>query len=157
MLTPALLFPAGLCFLARDPRFAWLRDVSLYPWEFWAMALCGTLATLGGGADWVFHRSGETTVGVREHRAHLAALAGGGIPLFFLMATASLHPRPEAFLVPVFLVVIILVVVICYDEFIFHRRCGGWETLFHRLLTIGNGLAFLAWVHWCFVRRGGHA
>ena len=52
---------------------------------------------------------------------------------------------------------IFTVVLICYDEFLFHRRCGRFETLMHRLLTFGNGLAFLAWVHWCFVRGVGHA
>jgi hypothetical protein len=40
-----------------------------------------------------------------------------------------------------------------YDEFVFHRRCGRFETFTHRLLTCGNGLAFLAWTHWCFVRE----
>jgi hypothetical protein len=42
---------------------------------------------------------------------------------------------------------------ICYDEFVFHRRCGWFESFTHRLLTCGNGLAFLAWAHWCFVRE----
>jgi hypothetical protein len=44
-------------------------------------------------------------------------------------------------------------VMICYDEFVFHRRCRRFETFTHRLLTCGNGLAFLAWSHWCFVRE----
>jgi hypothetical protein len=157
MLVPAMLFPAGLWLLRDDARFVWLGDLSLYPWEFWAIALCGSVATLGGAADWWWHRSGETTVGRREHRAHLAALAGGGIPLFVLMAWASLDPRPERLLIPVLVVLIATVVMISYDEFVFHRRCGRLEILTHRLLTFGNGLAFLAWAHWCFVSRGGHA
>lgn len=157
MLTPAILFPVGLWFARHHPRLVWLGDGSAYPWEFWAVAVCGTLATLGGTADWLVHRSGGTTVGTREHQAHVAALAGGGIPLFILMALASVSSRPESFLVPVFIVVIFMVVLISYDEFIFHRRCGFRETLCHRMLTFGNGLAFLAWVHWCFVRGGGHA
>jgi hypothetical protein len=156
MLVPAVLFPLGLFLLRHDPRFAWVREVRAYPAEFWVIALCGTVATLGGAADWLFHRSGETTVGCREHQAHLLALAGGGLPLFALMALASVSPGPAVFLIPVFVVVIFVVVLISYDEFVFHRRCGRFETLTHRLLTCGNGLAFLAWAHWCFVRGGCH-
>jgi hypothetical protein len=155
MLVPALLGPLGLILLRDDPRFAWLGDISAYPWELWAMVVCGTAASLGGLLDWRFHRSGETVVGRREHRAHLLALAGGGVPLFALMAAASISARPAQLLVPVLVVLIFTVVVICYDEFVFHRRCGRFETVTHRLLTCGNGLAFLAWCHWCFVREAG--
>jgi hypothetical protein len=46
---------------------------------------------------------------------------------------------------------------ICYDEFVFHRkRCGRYETMLHRLLVFGNGIAWLAWMHWCFVRERIH-
>ena len=155
LLVPAVLCPLGLFLLRVDPRFAWLGDVRAYPWELWAIAACGTAATLGGVLDWRFHRSGQTVVGRSEHRAHLLALAGGGVPLFALMAAASISPRPERFLVPVLVVLIFTVVMICYDEFVFHRRCGRFETFTHRLLTCGNGLAFLAWAHWCFVRGAG--
>jgi hypothetical protein len=152
MLVPAVLFPLGLFLLRDDARFTWLGEVQAYPWELWAIAVCGSAATLGGVLDWRFHRSGDTVVGRREHRAHLLALAGGGLPLFALMAVASICPRPARFLVPVLVVLIYTVVVICYDEFIFHRRCGRFETFTHRLLTGGNALAFLAWAHWCFGR-----
>ena len=155
MLVPAVLFPLGLFVLRHDARFAWLSDVRAYPWELWVIAVCGTAATLGGVLDWLFHRCGETVVGRREHRAHLLALAGGGVPLFALMAAASISPRPARLLVPVLVVLIYTVVMICYDEFVFHRRCGRFETVAHRLLTCGNGLAFLAWAHWCFVREAG--
>ena len=117
------------------------------------MPCAGTVATLGGILDCASIVRGETVVGRREHRAHLMALAGGGVPLFALMAAASLGRRPARFLVPVFVVLIYTVVMICYDEYVFHRRCGRFETLTHRLLTVGNVLAFLAWVHWCFVRE----
>ena len=155
MLVPAILCPLGLFLLRDDDRFAWLWDIRAYPWEFWAMAVCGSAATLGGVLDWRFHRGGETVVGRGEHRAHLLALAGGGVPLFALMAAASLSPRPARLLVPVLVVLISTVVMICYDEFVLHRRCGRFETITHRLLTCGNGLAFLAWAHWCFVREAG--
>jgi hypothetical protein len=157
MLAPAALFPLGLVCLRHDARFAWLAEPARYPWQLWALAACGTVATLAGAADWRVHRSGATTVGRREHRAHVAALAGGGVPLFTLMALASVSARPEAYLVPVFVVLIYTVVLIAYDEFVFHRRCGRVETLAHRLLTFGNGLAFLAWAHWCFVARAARA
>jgi hypothetical protein len=153
MLVPAILFPAGLLLLREDARFAWLHDVRAYPPEFWIIAVCGTVATAGGMLDWFYHRSGETTVGRREHRAHVLALATGGLPLFVLLAFASLSPLPLQFLVPVLVLLIYTVVLISYDEFVFHRRCGRLETVAHRLLTFGNGLAFLAWTHWCFVSR----
>lgn len=150
MLAPAALFPLGLFLLREDSRFAWLGDLQAYPWEFWVIVVCGAAATLGGTLDWLFHRSGETVVGKQEHRAHLLALAGGGIPLFGLMALASLSSRPGLFLIPVLVVLIYTVVMVSYDEFIFHRRCGRFEIFTHRLLTFGNGLAFLAWAHWTF-------
>jgi hypothetical protein len=153
MLVPAVLFPTGLLLLRADARFAWLRDVRAYPLEFWIIAVCGTVATGGGMLDWLQHRSGETTVGRREHRAHVLALASGGLPLFVLLAFASLSPQPLRFLLPVLVLLIYTVVLISYDEFVFHRRCGRFETVTHRLLTFGNGLAFLAWTHWCFVSR----
>src|SRR3954447_3190338 len=56
MLVPAIGFPIGLFLLRQDPRFAWVRDWTAYPWEFWAIACCGTVATLGGAADWLCHR-----------------------------------------------------------------------------------------------------
>jgi hypothetical protein len=154
MLVPALGFPVGLFLLRHKPRFAWVQDWTAYPWELWAIVLCGAVATLAGAADWFWHRSGDTVVGRKEHQAHVAALAGGGIPLFGLMALASVHPRPALFLVPVLVVLLYTVVLVCYDEFVFHRRCGRFEMLTHRFLTVGNGLAFLAWAHWCFVRGG---
>jgi Na+/glutamate symporter len=154
MLAPAVALPIGLTLLNEHPRFAWLAHPVEYPWELWAVAVCGIIATIAGIADWRMHRSGHTVVSAREHRAHVLALVGGGLPLFVLMAIASLSLRPMLLLLPVLVVLIFTVVAICYDEFLFHRRCGRYETLMHRLLTGGNGLAFLAWTHWCFVRGG---
>lgn len=157
MLAPGVLFPLGLYALRDEPRFAWLRDLSAYPWEFWAVAVFGGIASCGGTADWLLHRSGITTVSRREHHTHVLALTAGGLPLFVLMACASLSDRPTVYLLPVFVLLIFTVVLISYDEFVFHRRCGRMEALFHRMLTFGNGFAFLAWVHWCFVRGVGNA
>jgi hypothetical protein len=153
MLVPALLFPVELLLVMNQPRFAWLHHPRAYPWELWLMAICGSAATLGGILDWRFHRSGETSVGRGEHNSHVAALAGGGVPLFVLMSIASILQRPAVLLLPVIIVAGYTVVLICYDEFVYHRkRCGPFETLTHRLLTLGNGAAWLAWMHWCFVR-----
>jgi hypothetical protein len=153
MLTPAVLFPILLLCVSSQPRYAWVTHPGRYPWELWMIAASGTAATVGGVLDWVFHRSGETAIGRGEHQSHVLALAGGGVPLFVLMAAASVMGRPERLLLPIILVAGATVVLICYDEFVFHRkRCGAHETLTHRLLTFGNGLAWLAWMHWVFVR-----
>lgn len=151
MLVPAVCFPIGLVLLRDHPRFSWVRDIALCPWELAVVAVCGSVATLAGAIDWCIHRSGTTVVGIKEHRAHVLALAGGGIPLFILMAAASVLSHP-AFIIPITVVLIFTVVLICYDEFVFHKRCRPFEVWMHRLLTFGNGLAFLAWLHWCFVR-----
>ncbi len=154
---PGFLFGLGLLLLRDQPRYAWVDSVGLYPWEFWVLLLSGAVATVAGVLDWRFHRSGKTAVGRPEHRSELLALAGGGLPLFVLMAAASVVARPQVLLIPVLLVVLFTAVLICYDEFVFHRkRCGTYETFLHRLLVFGNGLAWLAWMHWCFVREGLH-
>lgn len=157
LLVPGLLFALGL-FLVRDqPPFRWLQAVGEYPAELWIIAVCGVVATAAGAADWAFHRSGRTAIGAPEHHSELLALAGGGLPLFLLMAAASVIPRPLILLIPVLVVALFTTVAICYDEFVFHRkRCGLYETVLHRLLVFGNGIAWLAWAHWCFVREAYH-
>jgi hypothetical protein len=155
LFVPGLLFALGLYMVRDHPRFTWLRALSQYPWEFWVIAVCGSLATAAGFADWTYHRSGKTAIGAPEHHSELLALAGGGMPLFVLMAIASILKRPAVLLVPVIVVVLFTTTMICYDEFVFHRkRCGRYETMLHRLLVFGNGLAWLAWMNWCFVRGG---
>jgi hypothetical protein len=65
-----------------------------------------------------------------------------------------LSDRPLQFLLPAIVVVLFIATLICYDEFIFHRRrCRPLETVLHRVLVFGNGAAWLAWAHWCFVAR----
>ena len=152
MLAPAILFPVGLALVRDHPRYTWLREPARYPWQLWTVAICGTLATIGGTLDWLHHRSGDTAVGRAEHLSHRAALAGGGLPLFFLMAAASVADRPTPLLLPILLVALFTTVMICHDEFRFHARCAPFETLTHRLLVFGNGVAWLAWMHWCFAR-----
>jgi len=157
LFVPGSLFVLGLFLLRGDPRFEWLSQPVEYPWEFWAIAVCGLVATAAGALDYLYHRSGRTVIGGPEHHSELVALVGGGVPLFVLMALASLLPRPMVLLLPILVVVLFTTVMICYDEFVFHRkRCGNYETLLHRLLVFGNGLAWLAWTHWCFVRDRIH-
>jgi hypothetical protein len=155
MFAPGVMFVVALAVAhAFDGRFAWLATPVRYPWEFWVLAACGTVATAGGLGDWLFHRT-YVAVGPHEHRAHVLALASGGLPLFFLMAAASVLASPLVLLVPVLVVVLYMTALICFDEFAFHRhRCTPLETLLHRLLVFGNGVAWLAWTHWCFVRGG---
>jgi hypothetical protein len=157
LFVPGLLFGLGLLLVRDHPRYSWLTSMGLCPWEFWVLLLSGAVATAGGVLDWRFHRSGKTAVGRAEHHSELVALAGGGVPLFVLMAAASVVPRPQLLLIPVLLVVLFTAVVISYDEFVYHRkRCGAYETMLHRLLVFGNGIAWLAWMHWCFVRGEMH-
>ncbi|WP_239470343.1 hypothetical protein [Archangium violaceum] len=156
-LAPGVLFGTALVLLSRDPRFSWLTEPGRYPWELWVVALAGTTATLAGISDWRYHRTAGVRVGPNEHRAELLALAGGGLPLFLLMGAASVSSRPRVFLLPVLVVLMGTIVLICYDEFVFHRRrCGRFESLLHRTLLAGHATAFLAWAHFCFVREGFH-
>jgi hypothetical protein len=158
-----LLFAPGMGFIMAlyllkdaNPRFGWFNDMSIFPWQFWAIGLFGTIATLGGAGDWLFHKV-YVTVGPKEHHSHILALGAGGL-VFVLMAAASLLTNPLDLLIPVIVALIVTVVLICYDEFAFHvRRCKPFETLLHRMLTLGNGAAFLCWMHWLFVVGVGHA
>jgi hypothetical protein len=153
---PGTLFAVGLLLMHDDPRFLWLKDPIDFPWELWVIALAGAAATTGGILDWLYHRSGRAAIGPAEHRSELAALGAGGLPLFVLMVLASLIQRPGHLLLPILVVVLFTAAMICYDEFVYHRRrCGRYESWLHRVLVFGNGIAWLAWMHWCFVRGGG--
>lgn len=152
----ALFFPAvgfGLFLLAEallsgDTLGA--ATFSNLPWQVYLITFVGSIATIGGVCDWVFHRLFVTS-SPKESKSHLLALGSGGVPLFFLMGTASLIPEPKILLIPIIVVTLYTTTLICYDEFVFHwRRCCRLETLFHRLLVFGNGIAWLAWMHWVY-------
>lgn len=154
MLSPGGLFVGGLLFLfyLGHPNYGWLAHPDQYPWELWMIAFWGSLATVGGFGDWIYHRL-FVAVGPEERKSHLLALATGGLPMAVLMMAASVASAPRQLLIPILLVLLYTTVLICYDEFVFHRRrCQRLETLFHRALVYGNGLAWLAWMHWLFVR-----
>jgi hypothetical protein len=154
LFAPGGLFLAALALL-RDahPRFTWLHALATFPWQLWAMLGFGTVATLGGVGDWIFHKI-YVTVGPKEHHSHMLALGAGGV-VFILMAMASISARPAQLLLPVIVGLLATVILICYDEFAFHiRRCKPFETMLHRLLVFGNGLTLLCWMHWAFVADG---
>ena len=158
LLIPGALFCVGLYSVRERAEFSWLHDASKFPWQLWVIGACGTIATIGGLGDWAFHRwKAKCVIGKKERNCELLALAGGGVPMFVLMAFASVRARPMQFLLPVIVVLLFTTVLICYDEFIFHRkRCRRFETVLHRMLVFGNGLAWMAWAHWCFVERAAN-
>ena len=119
---PGILFGLGLLLVRNHPRFAWLSSTADYPVEFWIIFVSGVLASTAGFLDWNYHRSGRTVIGRPEHQSELVALAAGGLPLFLLMATASILPKPSLLLLPILIVVLFTTVMICYDEFVFHRK-----------------------------------
>lgn len=151
-LVPGALFGVELATLS-SPAFARLREPS---WELAVIAVAGGAATLAGVADWIHHRTAGVAIGPNERRAELAALVFGGVPLFGLMSGASVMADPRPLLLPILVVLVGTVVMICYDELLFHRRrCSRYETALHRVLVFGHAAAFLAWIHVCFV-GGGH-
>lgn len=154
LLVPALGMAIALWSIRGDARFDWVT-AGPWPWQLWLLAIAGGAATLAGFGDWLYHRRmTKCMISRKERRCELLALAGGGVPVFFMMLAASVSARPLQWLIPVLVGVLFTTALICYDEFIFHRkRCQKFETRLHRVLVFGNGIAWLAWAHWCFVER----
>ncbi|MBR9859376.1 hypothetical protein GYB22_01215 [bacterium] len=154
LFTPALAFALFL-FLFKSHSNLQLSGVFPFvPLPFYGIAFFGIIATIGGLLDWKFHRDPlNLKIPVKERDAEALALGTGGIPLFILMALATLSPSPNIYLIPILLVLIYTVSIICYDEFVFHRkRCGPKETAFHRMLVFGNGLAWLCWMFYIYYK-----
>lgn len=149
---PALGFVTLFWIFRKHPDLSLQTHFPFVPWQFWAMLVCGSIATTGGVLDWRFHRDPlKLQLSRKERDAEAAALGLGGVPMFICMWLAMLSSHPTAWLVPIIVILIYTVVAICYDEFVFHiRRCGPTETRFHRMLVFGNGLAWLAWFHYIF-------
>ncbi len=152
LLVPAVLFVSLLWTHRYAPALRVSADFPFFPWQFWVMGIAGTIATIGGVLDWRFHRDPlRLQLSAKEREAEAAALGLGGVPMFVLMWLAMNSQRPHLYLVPIVVVLIYTVVLICYDEFVFHqRRCGPQETRYHRMLVFGNGVAWLAWFHFIF-------
>ena len=150
VLFPAIALPllllAGPSVSAHVPR---LWELRAWPPELWVAAVAGTFATAAGVLDWRFHRGGGRRIARAEHAAELWALALG-VPLFLLLGAASVLERRAFLLVPTVAVALVVAGLIVFDETRFHRACGRYETSLHRVLVGGNGIAFLAWFHWCF-------
>ncbi|MDF3821065.1 hypothetical protein P3G55_14225 [Leptospira sp. 96542] len=154
LLSPACLFFA-FSFMIKDiPRFSLSNSFPYLPWQFFTIIIAGKVATIGGILDWRFHRKNiQMKISKKERITEVIALGFGGLPMFFLMWFAMMSTRPTIYLIPIIVVLIFTVSVICYDEFIFHKkRCGRLENLYHRMLVIGNGIAWLAWFQYIYVR-----
>ena len=154
LLVPAAGMAAALAAVRSQPGFEWVAGGS-WPWQLWVLGIAGTAATLAGFGDWLYHRlMAKCMISRKERKCEFLALAAGGLPVFLMMLAASVSSSPLQWLLPVLVAVLFTTSLICYDEFIFHRkRCQKFETRLHRILVFGNGTAWLAWAHWCFVER----
>ena len=153
LVLPGAGFIAGLMIMSGRPGFPDLGRVASIPWELWLIGVCGIAATVCGFLDWKYHATGRRLVSKRERHGELIALALGGAPLFFLMMAASVIADPQVLLMPIIVTVLFTTAMICHDEFVYHRKsCSLYETILHRTLVFGNGTAWLAWMHWIYVR-----
>ena len=150
---PGLAFISGIWFLHSTGRMPGLSASSI-PWELWCIAVFGTTALMASAGDWAYHTFVlQGKVSTAEDKVELLALGFGGLPMFILMALASLSYHPQSYLIPIVTVLMFTVVMICKDEFMFHtRRCKAFENWLHEIIVFGNGIAWLSWFHWIFVR-----
>jgi len=153
LLFPALALPLALCCPGDRSPLPHLLAPAAWPLELWVLAASGCVATLGGVLDWRYHQGGGRRIPAAEHRTELRALLLG-VPLFALLVAASVIPAPQPLLLPIVVLALVMAGLVVHDETRFHRGCTRYETLLHRLLVGGNGIAFLAWLHWCFCRGG---
>jgi hypothetical protein len=151
---PAVLFGVLLIVFRNAPALSIMAASPFLPWQFFVIALFGIVATAGGVLDWRYHRNPlHLKIPKKERDAEAKALGLGGLPMFVLMWFAMLSAHPSYFLIPILLVLIYTVAAICYDEFVFHiKRCGKLETIYHRMLVFGNGIAWLAWFHFIYYK-----
>ncbi|MES2134156.1 MAG: hypothetical protein V4506_17550 [Bacteroidota bacterium] len=149
---PAILFAILLFIFRQHHKLNFNVAFPFIPWQFLVMALFGTIATVGGILDWKFHRDPlNLKIPKKERDAEAAALGLGGLPMFIVMWFAMMSTTSSAYLIPIIVILIYTVVTISYDEFVFHiKRCGKQETLYHRMLVFGNGIAWLAWFHFIY-------
>lgn len=152
LFVPGILFGVLLLLYKDNPKILIQANFTFLPWQFYIMGIFGIIATVGGVLDWKYHRNPlNMKIPPKEREAEALALGAGGLPMFFLMWLAMLSSKPSNYLVPIIIVLIYTVVAISYDEFVFHiKRCGKIETLYHRMLVLGNAIAWLAWFHFIF-------
>lgn len=154
LFTPAVLFGL-LIFVFKDNSKLQITDkFPFLPWQFLLILLFGVIATIGGVLDWMFHRNPlNMKIPKKERDAEAAALGLGGIPMFILMWLAMISSNPTNYLIPILIVLIYTTVAISYDEFVFHiKRCGKIEIIYHRMLVLGNGIAWISWFHFIYCR-----
>lgn len=122
------------------------------PVEFLLIALFGIVATVGGVLDWFYHRNElQMKISIKEREAEAKALGLGGVPMFLLLWFATFSTHKNLFLLPIIIVLIYTVVLICYDEFVFHiKRCEAREHFYHKMLVFGNGFAWLSWMYYIY-------
>lgn len=152
LFVPAFLF-LGLLSLYKDNlNLDVFATFPFLPWQFYVIAIFGITGTIGGALDWKYHRNPlNMKIPPKERDAEALALGTGGLPMFVLMWLAMMSSEPIYYLIPIVIVLIYTVVTICYDEFVFHiKRCGKLETIYHRMLVFGNGIAWLAWFHFIY-------
>ncbi len=154
LFTPAFLFGLLLYLNRRDEKLGIETGFPYLPWQFWVIVFFGIIATAGGVLDWRYHRDPlKLKIPKKERDAEAKALGLGGLPMFILMWLAMISSRPAGFLIPILLVLVYTVSAICYDEFVFHiKRCNKIENSYHRMLVFGNGIAWLAWIHYIYCR-----
>lgn len=151
---PAVLFGVLLVVFRESPNLHLNDSFPYLPWQFWAIGFFGVIATAGGALDWAYHRNPlNMKIPKKEREAEAKALGFGGVPMFILMWLAMMSSYASYYLIPILVVLIYTVVAISYDEFVFHiKRCGKLENMYHRMLVFGNGLAWLAWFHFIYVK-----
>lgn len=153
LLLPGGAFVWGLLRVSGRPGYVDLSDWRSVPWPLWIIGVCGTIGTIAGLLDLHYHVSGKRLVSKRERHGELIALGLGGTPLFVLMMAASWMAAPSRLLAPIVLLGMFTVVMVCLDEFVYHRRtCSRYEATLHKALVFGNGAAFLAWFQWIACR-----
>lgn len=124
------------------------KNWGVFPIQVWLMVVSGGIGTLGGLLDWRYHRNPlNLHLPEKERLAEAYALGLGGGSLFVLMCLASLSKTPSFFLIPIVISALFTTTLICYDEFVFHRkRCKPKENRYHSMLIFGNGIAWLCWL-----------
>lgn len=154
LFAPALMFLVLLILEKGNEKLPIKNDFPFLTWQLMVMIVAGTIATTGGYLDWRFHRKTlQLKISKKERIIEAMALGLGGLPMFFLMWIAMMNEKPTDFLIPIMIVLIFTVTSICYDEFLFHKkRCGKQENRYHKMLVFGNGIVWLSWFHFIYVK-----